>query len=253
MKCKKISLLGLLGKSRTGKDFMKNKIIDLLNKYNKQNKEGWIIYKIKCADKLKNHVQDKYKPYFSIHDWENSIGNNYREDFIEDLGCNRRDLLQREGTELLKKDPMYIDTYIKDTYLKILKNNKDSKNSSNILIIVSDIRNEVEAKAINACSGMVIKLNRPLHKRYPSIWKEYKSLMKKNNVPEIKSSISKDNVLLKFIENNHKDLWRKLTHKTEVSVDEVNKSEYIGEFSSNDYEKIFKKIIKNNNQSKIHY
>lgn len=191
-------IVGLLGPSKSGKDWLGKLLIKTLNK-----KFIEMDGLIKAADLIKEVAEERYPRSFSIFKWEKS-GDSYREEYVEEMGKTRRQLLQDLGDELLEKDPNYVYSYL---YTRI-------KESTSELTLITDLRNENECSAVVDCGGIVIKIDRPLENRYPEEWNQYK--LSCENPP-----LASTPGFLNYVEKNYTKLHKKLNHKTETSVGEV--------------------------------
>ena len=191
-------VIGLLGPSKSGKDWLGKLLIKTLNK-----KFIEMDGLIKAADLIKEEAEKRYPASFSIFKWEHS-GDAYREEYVEEMGKTRRQLLQDLGDELLEKDPNYVYSYL---YTRI-------KESTSELTLITDLRNENECSAVVDCGGIVIKINRPLGERYTEEWTQYCLSLKRPPNPSTSG-------FLNYAKSNYTKLYKKLNHKTETSVNKV--------------------------------
>jgi hypothetical protein len=209
-------IIGLLGESRTGKDW----IGSLISQHISSGKHTLI----KAADVLKNEAELRYPGIFSTEVWENS-GEKYREEIVESIQISRRQILQNIGVELIEKNPNYVYNYLRDSL----------KSSEETLTIISDLRNELECKAVRDSGGTVIKVVRSLEDRYPKLWEKYKN--------------SEELDFKEFLKIEDPKLYKKLNHATELSVDKVSSSFYNFTFenkekiSSNNTSRSFESLI----------
>lgn len=191
-------IIGLLGESKTGKDWLGKNLVNNLD-YNYDPKTGLL----KAADILKIEAEKRYPGIFITKDWEES-GDDYREIIVPEIKISRRQILQDVGQELIKENPNYVYDYLTDSI----------KNSSSELVLITDIRNTLESSAIVDSGGIIIKVKRHLKYRYPEVWKTYE----KSHTHSLLSSITG---FLSYIENRNSSLYKKLHHTTELSVNEV--------------------------------
>jgi hypothetical protein len=191
-------IIGILGESKCGKDWLGKIIVNNLEKQFYEL-EGLI----KAADIIKEIAEDRYPKDFSIKDWENS-GDSYREEYVKAIGKTRRQLLQDLGDELLEENPDYVYSYI---YTSI----KESKSE---LVLVTDVRNEKESQAVIDTGGIIIKVDRPFSERYPKKWKRYEESLP--HPPLANTSGFKD-----FLYSNYPKVYKKINHISETSVEEV--------------------------------
>lgn len=194
-------VIGLLGESKSGKDWLSKQFIKGLNIKESDLKV------IRAADILKLEAESRYPDSFNIKCWETKESEGYRDETIiinSSMTMTRRKLLQYLGDILKLEDPNYVNTY--------LKNSIDS--SRKTYVIIPDLRNEDEVDSVLEKKGIIVKCNRKLKYRYSREWKEYKSSL--DNVKDANSS-----GFLKFLELDYPSIHDKLNHHTETSIEEV--------------------------------
>lgn len=194
-------IIGLLGESRSGKDFIKKTLIKNLP-INLNDLEI-----IRAADILKEEAEKRYPDSFRVKDWEDLEDTGYRDEIViinSTMTISRRKLLQFLGEVLKLEDPNYVNVYLKNSI----------ENSTKTYIIVPDLRNEDEVDCILDNKGIIVKCNRSLKYKYPKIQEEYiDSLIRKEDETE--------SGLLDYIELNYPKIHEKINHHTETSIEEV--------------------------------
>lgn len=84
--------------------------------------------------------------------------------------------------------------------------------------IITDCRFSNEAEGVKTREGINIRLNRPISQRFPEEWDNYVWLNGQN--PTEKG-------FMRFLEGNDLDLYKKLTHASEISLDEYENFDYV--------------------------
>ncbi|MCB1711947.1 MAG: hypothetical protein KDH96_05565 [Candidatus Riesia sp.] len=84
--------------------------------------------------------------------------------------------------------------------------------------IITDCRFSNEAEGVKTREGINIRLNRPISQRFPEEWDNYVWLNGQN--PTEKG-------FMRFLEGNDLDLYKKLTHASETSLDEYENFDYV--------------------------
>jgi hypothetical protein len=186
-------LIGLLGESKSGKDY----ILPFLDI--PQDK----LLKIKFADILKSKAEELYPLYFNTKVWESS-GDSYREFYVEDISMTRREILTSLGPKLLEEDPEYKLRYISDVLDR----------ESNKIIIITDSRFIEECEIVKKVGGCNIKIYRELKYRYPKEWISYCDFLDERRSANSLGFIS-------YCKTIYPKLHSKLTHFSEKESSQV--------------------------------
>ena len=203
-------IIGFLGESRTGKDWLRSQITEGLGLNPKD------ITVVRAADILKLEAERLCPNDFSIKIWESS-GDNYRDGFItipsfdtsseEIIKTTRRGLLLILGDHLKSIKPSYVEDYLKDSLHEC-----ETKHT-----LIPDLRNSDEVNAVRSVStkAVIIKVQRHYMYRYPAIWKTYTDGL-------YHSSLGSGTGFKNHVFMNHSKLHHKLHHHTETSIEEVS-------------------------------
>lgn len=198
----KTLIIGLLGESKTGKDWLG----ELLN--SRLNPSNLPITRLKCADKVKQEAERQYPGIFDTKIWEAS-GDDYREVIVPSINMSRRHILQTIGPELLEDNPKYVYEYLRG---KI-------SSGTHPYVYIEDVRNSTECQGVIDSGGIVIKITRSYEDRYPDLWRIYTENLTSSTVPTPKGFVDS-------LEHTNPKMFRKFIHPSETSVEEVSPNDY---------------------------
>lgn len=114
-----------------------------------------------------------------------------------------RILLQQLGTEC-GRDIIHNNIWVNAT----MSEYKDTENW-----MITDCRFPNEAEAVHTEGGITIRVNRPIQERFPELWEEYIG-----NSEALKKYGDEEDFLV-WLKTHDEDMWKKLTHASEVSLD----------------------------------
>jgi hypothetical protein len=84
--------------------------------------------------------------------------------------------------------------------------------------IITDVRFDNEVEAIKKRGGIVIRVERPIEKRFPDLWDNYVYLDKTGRPTE--------EGFMDWLKSIHRKTYDKLTHESETALDNYNKFDY---------------------------
>jgi len=152
-----------------------------------------------------------------------------KEGYLEDWGMTRREILQKLGTESLREN------FDKNVWIKgVFADYKPQSVSAPAAIsgnpqiekypnwIISDVRFPNEADAIKTKGGLLLRVNRPVDLIYPNEWNSYASENKDSELSE-----KGFHEWLSYGDTKQFDLFKKLTHPSEIGLDDYEDFDFI--------------------------
>jgi dephospho-CoA kinase len=188
-------IIGLSGHIKSGK----STAATLIKKYNKTFDEKYFAYKLKYV-----------AAYLTGDDIKNFESQSGKEEFLKEWGMTRRTFLQQFGTESLR------NTFHEQIWVKALF--ADYKPHMNW--IISDTRFINEANEIKKRKGKILRIERPFSLIYPKEFNKFASQSK-----SLRSITDKN--FVKWLSKKDKNLYKKVTHPSEIGLDEYNKFDYV--------------------------
>lgn len=208
-------IIGLSGHIKSGKTTAANLI-----KESKKYTEKYFAFKLKFI-----------AAFLTGDDIKNFETQEGKEGFLSEWGMTRRKMLQILGTESLRNnfhDNVWIKALFADYkpqckgYCARMKQADDPSCTCELDCdcmpnwIISDVRFKNEADAIKERGGIIIRINRPFSKIYPVQWLQYIQLYG----GEKENFYGSDEGFIIWTKNNDEELYKKISHQSEVELDD---------------------------------
>ncbi len=100
--------------------------------------------------------------------------------------------------------------------------------------LITDCRFPNEAEVVSEKSGITIRVNRPLRFRFPELWKQFKNT-------KFGEATKEEEPFLTWLRYTDRELYNKLTHESETSLDFYNNFTYIIE-NDGTFEELIEKV-----------
>lgn len=188
-------IIGLSGHIKSGK----STAATLIKKYDSSFQEKYFAYKLKYIA--------AYLTGENIRDFETQEG---KEGYLEEWGMTRRKILQQLGTESLRNH-FHNQVWVKALFA-------DIKPTDNV--IISDTRFSNEADEIKQRGGKILRINRPFSLIYPEVWNTFISKMRYDGDKNEK-------VFTYWLNQHDNDLYNKITHPSEIGLDDYADFDYV--------------------------
>ena len=148
----------------------------------------------------------------------------YEDTAYGDYRLTPRKLLQLLGTEAGREiihPDIWVNALFSDYTPDFIQQLEDGEHKVYPNWIIPDTRFPNELKRINKYNGVTIRVERFLTLRYPEIWQEY------GYSKSVEPSTENDKLLLGYMKREYSELYRKLTHASETSLDNYEDWDYV--------------------------
>lgn len=201
-------IIGLSGHIKSGK----STAALFITKYKPSFQEKYFAFKLKFI-----------AAYLTGEDQMNFETQKGKEGFLEEWGMTRREMLQKLGTESLRNN-FHNQVWIKALFADY-KENPDCGCPLPDWII-SDTRFINEANAIKERGGKILRINRPFSDIYQDMWNDY--LYIHNHAHDFEpQEYDFVNWLNDDGDPEKLDLYKKITHPSEIGLDEYGDFDYV--------------------------
>lgn len=201
-------IIGLSGHIKSGK----STAATIIKRFVADFEEKYFAYKLKYIA--------AYLTGDDIINFETQEG---KETYLPKWGMTRRKILQNLGTESLRNN------FDNDVWIKALFADYKEDPTCGCPLpnwIISDTRFKNEAIAIKELGGKILRINRPFSDIYPDMWNEY--LWVHNHAIDWEPQ---EYDFINWLNDNngksdHRELYIKLTHPSEIGLDEYTDFDY---------------------------